>query len=79
MSRLVKSIVILDMVAMIMTAAWVLFSIYKGSAKRKFCWSHFAVAQWGISTLELVYNYVYIVVVLLSQFLNILVLIEKKL
>ena len=54
MSDVEKAVIVLDMVLLIMTAAWILF----GAAR-------------GLTVIELMYNYVYIITLTLALLLNI--------
>ena len=58
--KTIIAIVILDFVAIFMTAGWILYGIYK-----------------GITFLEIYYNYVYIVVIVSSNILNIIKILGK--
>ena len=56
-----KAITLLDLVLIFMTAAWILFGVFR-----------------GITLLELAYNWIYVVVAILTLILNIKIINEKK-
>ena len=56
-----KAITLLDLVLIFMTAAWILFGVFR-----------------GITLLELAYNWIYVIVAILTLILNIKIINEKK-
>jgi hypothetical protein len=61
MSAIKTAIIYLDISAILMTATWVLFGVFR-----------------GLTLLELSYNYIYAVVVLVSLILNLVVIFNKQ-
>jgi len=60
-NQVYNAVIFLDMVLLVMTAAWILFGI---SA--------------GIDFIELVYNYIYVIIALVAFILNIKLLTERE-
>ena len=56
-----KAITLLDLVLIFMTAAWILFGVFR-----------------GITLLELAYNWIYVIVAILTLILNIKIINEKN-